>query len=313
MRAYVGVTDGDWYRSLAARGATEVNFWQPSGARRFSAVDTGAPFLFKTHAREGSRIVGGGFLSGWAALSVRQAWDLFGLDNGTSSLDELLARVDRYRRSAVPADSNHEIGCVMLRDVVFVSPDESFPAPPDWASNIVQGRTYDLATAEGSYVEDVLAALLQHGSSHALFDRPSYVPGPVFGPERLVSPRVGQRAFKALVQEAYGKRCAITGDRILPVLEAAHIRPVSAEGQNRVDNGLFLRSDVHTLFDQGYLGVHPVRRTLMVSPRLRSEWGNGEEFYQRERSAVAIRIPARRADRPSTEFLEWHADSVFRP
>jgi hypothetical protein len=28
MRAYVGVTDGDWYRFLAARpGLREVNFW----------------------------------------------------------------------------------------------------------------------------------------------------------------------------------------------------------------------------------------------------------------------------------------------
>jgi hypothetical protein len=35
MRLYVGITDGDWYESLAARpGLDEVNFWQPSGGPR---------------------------------------------------------------------------------------------------------------------------------------------------------------------------------------------------------------------------------------------------------------------------------------
>lgn len=34
MKAYVGVTDGDWYRFLAERPEiSEVNFWQPSGGR----------------------------------------------------------------------------------------------------------------------------------------------------------------------------------------------------------------------------------------------------------------------------------------
>jgi HNH endonuclease len=122
--------------------------------------------------------------------------------------------------------------------------------------------------------------------------------------------RVGQHAFKALVQEAYGRRCAVTGARIVPVLQAAHIRPVTSEGENRVDNGLLLRSDVHTLFDRGYLGVHPTERVLMVSPRLRQEYGNGEEFYARARARGVVASPTRRADRPNAKFLQWHADAV---
>jgi putative restriction endonuclease len=72
VRTYVGVTDWDWYRFLHGRGATEVNFWQPSGGRKFQAIEQGAPFLFKTHVGESvsNKIVGGGFLSGWAALPV---------------------------------------------------------------------------------------------------------------------------------------------------------------------------------------------------------------------------------------------------
>ncbi|GAB3173810.1 hypothetical protein GCM10027059_45500 [Myceligenerans halotolerans] len=53
---------------------------------------------------------------------------------------------------------------------------------------------------------------------------------------------------------AYQRTCALTGNRITPALEAAHIVPMSAHGQPRVDNGLLVRSDVHRLFDLGYIG-----------------------------------------------------------
>lgn len=311
VRAYVGVTDWDWYQFLRARAATEVNFWQPSGGRRFTAIAQGAPFLFKTHYSHGNRIVGGGFLSGWASLPMSRAWEFFGPDNGCADLAEMRARITRYRRSHDDARSDPEIGCIMLRDVRYFDPDAAPAAPPGWSGNIVQGRSYDLASPEGSYVEEVLAALLRTEVAPPVQALPGAVAGEVFGVPRLAPVRLGQAAFKALVQEAYSRRCAVTGDKIVPVLQAAHIRPVTARGENRVDNGLLLRSDVHTLFDRGYLGVHPQRRTLLVSPRLRADWGNGEEFYRRAATQDPITVPARRTDQPNTEFLTWHADTIF--
>lgn len=73
VRAYVGVTDGEWYRFLAARPALrEVNFWQPSGGRGFHALAPGEPFFFKTHYPH-NRVVGGGFFSGSARLPMSEA------------------------------------------------------------------------------------------------------------------------------------------------------------------------------------------------------------------------------------------------
>lgn len=317
MRAWLGVTDWDWYEKLRSIGATEVNFWQPSGGRRFNALEPGGPFLFKTHYSGGNRIVGGGFFSGWAALPLSMAWDLFGEANGCSTLEEMQARVQRYRRSAADVANDPEIGCIMLDAVRYFSPGEAPPAPPGWSPNIVQGRGYELGVDEGQYVEEVFHSLLAGavaeplGSGVDLDWHASQVEGPVFSGTRPTPVRVGQRAFKALVQETYGRRCAVTGDRIVPVLEAAHIKPVSCQGENRLDNGLLLRSDVHTLLDRGYLAVHPDRRTLLVSPRLRSRWGNGEEFYARAASGDPIREPKRAVDRPNREFLTWHADTVF--
>ena len=90
--------------------------------------------------------------------------------------------------------------------------------------------------------------------------------------------------------------------------KAAHIKPVTDGGKHRVDNGLLLRSDVHTLFDRGYLGVSRDFR-LIVSSRLRREFANGEFYYSLEGQEISL--PSRPEDRPSPEFLEWHADTQF--
>ncbi len=310
VRAYVGVTDWEWYQSLSRRGATEANFWQPSGGDRFRAIPRGAPFLFKTHRAHGDRLVGVGYLSGWAALPVSQAWEFFGEDNGCSSEGEMRRRIHKYRGAAAVANDDPIVGCIMLRDITFVPSDRAPEGPPDWSRPIVRGKSYDLDSSSGSYVESAIHQILRLGTEDGI-RTPLNVPGPVFGDPHLAPTRVGQAAFKALVQEAYGRRCAVTGDKIVPVLQAAHIRPVTDDGENRVDNGLLLRSDVHTLFDRGYLGVHPVSRRLLVSQRLRSDWGNGEEFYRRASSSEPIALPVERADQPNGEFLTWHMDRRF--
>lgn len=92
----------------------------------------------------------------------------------------------------------------------------------------------------------------------------------------------------------------MTGEKALPVLQAAHIRPVTKQGPHRVDNGLLLRSDIHTLFDQGYVTVTPEHRVL-VSRRL---------YYPL--AGQRMWLPGRVEDHPSREFLEWHADTVYR-
>ena len=309
MRGYVGVTDEDWYRFLAARPeVTEVNFWRPAGGRAFRALSVGEPFFFKTHYPH-NRVVGGGFYSDFVALRLSEAWDLFGEANGAQNLNEMRARIARYRREPIGPAEDPVIGCVFVRDVRFFPADEIAGAPPGFAPNVVQGKGYDLAErAVADYFTDLLARLLGV-SIEVDLRQPWHRAGPVFGDPRLAPRRLGQRSFQAVVLAAYQRRCAITGTKISPVLQAAHILPVSKGGEHRLDNGLLLRSDVHTLFDQGYLGVDPSFR-LRVSPRLRTDFGNGKQFY--ERAGEVIALPERRADRPQRDFLEWHLDTVFK-
>ncbi len=309
VRAYVGVTDDNWYHFLAARPQlTEVNFWQPSGAREFRVLAPGEPFFFKTHYPD-NKVVGGGFFSDSARLRVSEAWEFFGLANGAPSRAEMRTRIGRYRREPTGADADPVIGCLFVRDVRFFPADASVVAPPQFARNIVQGKSYDLADpSAASYFADLLQ--LTMGAAVELdFSQPWHREGPVFGDPRLAPYRLGQGSFKAVVLDAYHRRCAITGTHIPPVLQAAHIRPVSEGGEHRLDNGLLLRSDIHTLFDRGYLGIDP-RYRLRVSPRLRADFSNGDQLYAQ--AGQVIELPEHRADRPSREFIEWHLDEVFQ-
>jgi putative restriction endonuclease len=309
VRGYVAVTDDDWYHFLEIRpDLTEVNFWRPGGGRGFHALAVGEPFFFKTHYPH-NRVVGGGFYSDFAPMHLSEAWELFREANGAATLEQMRSRIGRYRRTPISANDDPIIGCIFIRDVCFFPSDATTEPPPDFVRSIMQGKRYELSEPALSGYFGHLMQLLLGGPIELDFSQPWHRSGPVFGDPRLAPYRLGQRSFQAVVLNAYNSRCAITGTKIRPVLEAAHIRPVTAGGEHRLDNGLLLRSDVHILFDRGYVGVDPAYR-LRVSPRLREDFGNGDRFYAQAGQVVAL--PERRADRPQREFLEWHLDEVFK-
>jgi putative restriction endonuclease len=304
MRYWIGITDYDWFRFLAARPELpEVNFWQPSAGRRPVALEQGALFLFKLHASHGGSIVGGGFFVKYEAMPIRWTWDAFGEENGAASFEEMVARIGRYRRTKIDVHVD-QVGCLVLVEPFFLEESEWIAPPADWAPNIVQGKTYDSEVGEGariwSQVQLALAKRLPMG--HEVAEHR-------YGRPILVQPRLGQGAFRLLVTDAYERRCAVTGERTLPVLDAAHIRPYAELGPHRLENGILLRKDLHALFDAGYVTITPLLE-LRVSRRIRDEFENGRDYYALAGSSVRQPLPP--APPPSAEYLEWHGDTVFR-
>lgn len=307
MRGYIGVTDGEWANFLNVSGCAEVNFWIPSN-RPFKALKVGEPFLFKSKYPD-NRLIGGGFFEHATSLRCSEAWNCLGSGNGVPDLPALVRKVNDYRDEPVH-DPDPIIGCIILNDVTFFSSDSCPPGPASFAKNVVSGKGYTLPS-EDTEVEAAfrLLAMAQAADAAPIDYFHPDTTAEMFGDARLVRPRLGQGGFRASILDAYGRRCAITGHKITPTLQAAHIRPVSEGGQHRVDNGLLLRSDVHTMFDLGFLTVDP-NFALRVSPSLRDEFGNGEEFYQREGRVIAL--PTGSQQQPNREFLEWHGAEVFR-
>ena len=130
-----------------------------------------------------------------------------------------------------------------------------------------------------------------------------------YGAEFLTRARLGQGAFRVLVTDAYTRRCAITGERTLPALEAAHIQPFAESGPNVTANGLLLRSDLHKLFDSGYLSVTP-DLSVEVSRKIKEEFENGRDYYALHGRKLVV-VPATEKDRPSSKFLEWHNSNTY--
>src|SRR4029077_12755333 len=100
-----------------------------------------------------------------------------------------------------------------------------------------------------------------------------------FGTPTLITPRLGQGAFRVAVTEAYGRQCAITDGKVLPALDAAHIRPYGEGGVHAKSNGILLRKDIHSVFDAGYATVDE-RYRFLVSKKVKEVFNNGEEYLR---------------------------------
>jgi putative restriction endonuclease len=304
MKGYVAVTDRDWYNFLSRRPELfEVNFWQPSARSTFRALEPGYPLLFKLHYPD-NFVVGAGFFAHFSRLPVSLAWDAFGEKNGAGSYTEMRRRIEKYRRIESSLRDDYEIGCIILEGTFFLPRQHWIPAPVDFSKSIVRGKGYDLEKAVGKDLWDRLIG------AHGLAEHRIAGPGPasVYGGMTSVRQRLGQGAFRVLVTDAYERKCAVAGERALPTLQAAHIRPVSEGGTHRLDNGLLLRSDVHALFDRGYVTVAP-DYTFRASRRLKDDFDNGEHYLRL--SGSRIRMPASNWEHPAPHELEWHADTIF--
>ena len=299
----VAVTDGDWFDLLRQRpNLTEVNFWAPSAAS-FRALQPGELFLFKLHAPP-NVIVGGGVFAYANALPWSLAWEAFREANGARSAPEMRARIARYRRTD-PADrTDFEIGCRILTQPFFFDEPDWLPVPESWARNIVSFKTYNTGDADGLALWEAVNERLQRPAFAGVGEAPAR-----FGEPQLVRPRLGQGGFRILVTDTYNRRCAITGERTLPALEAAHIRPYGEGGEHDARNGLLLRRDIHSLFDAGYVTMIPDAR-FEVSRRIKEEFENGRHYYELHGKPIFAPVDVRR--RPDPGALQWHNENAFR-
>jgi putative restriction endonuclease len=135
----------------------------------------------------------------------------------------------------------------------------------------------------------------------SLIERPVVIFAESQAVRRMIVSRFRKRHQMRGVHEA---RCAITGEKTLPALEAGHIRPYAKSGPHEIRNGLLLRSDLHNLFDLGYLTVTLDYR-VEVSRRIREEFENGRHYYALHGQSLAV-LPRHEGSRPAPEFLQWH-------
>ena len=323
MRGYVANTDYDWLTYLRSiePPIDEVNFWKPGSGTNFHALEPGEPLFFKLKAPYNA-IAGFGYFAHFSRLPVSMVWQVYGEANGARTYAEMRDRLVRIRlRFDRDTDPKQDfwIGCILVNQPVFFAESDWIRTPIDFKGPTVQGKTYDLTSGEGQRIWMECLARGERGPERIATpslalprkrgDRVADAPLPSgYGAPVAVRPRLGQRSFRVVVLDSYERRCAITNEKTLPVLEAAHIRDYRDVQEHAINNGILLRADIHNLFDSGYVTVTPEYR-FEVSRRIKEEFENGRDYYALHGSR--IRLPHDIADRPAVESLIWHNEQRY--
>lgn len=316
LKLWVANTDYKWFEYLSSQpNIDEVNFWQPSGTGNFKAVSEGELFVFKLKSPH-NVIAGYGVFSQSSNLPLSMAWDAFGIKNGLDSLEEMRARIATFRNDNLASYTDYTIGCRIVVQPIFFPKHLWIPQPASWQNSIVVGKTYTTADADGLRIWEQLQAATTAMNADAastetkLFEtaQPFKAESQRYGEPTLVKPRLGQGAFRLGVIEAYDRQCALSAGRVLPALEAAHIRPYARGGDHEISNGILLRKDIHSVFDAGYATFDEKGR-FFVSDKVRTVFNNGNEY--RKLHGTPLVSPLSPSHQPDPTALEWHRNNVF--
>ena len=123
------------------------------------------------------------------------------------------------------------------------------------ATAIIKGHARQLAigTADGS----------TNGSSGSIIEERRRV-------LKEIALRRGESRFRKRLMRRYGACCQVSGCAFTGLVEAAHVSPYALSNDNSEGNGLLLRSDLHTLFDLGLLGIDPQSMKVTVHPQAKA-------------------------------------------
>ena len=312
---WIAVTDEDWFDFLAERAQQgkldEVNFWSPSSTKPMKALRPGDPVFFRMKAPRDC-IGGYGFFAHFCVLGLSAAWTMFEEKNGDPDMLRFLTRIGEYRSVDLmdPRAPHEPLGCTILRDAIFWPRQRwlAWSAEQGWARNIVRGKTETDPVRAARLLAEIQYDSMEPPAEFAEEFMPLEADEREFVLARSCV-RVGQGTFRSRLLDVYDRRCAITGEKTEPVLDAAHVQPYLGPRSNHVQNGLLLTQEFHTLFDQGFVTVTKDCK-VRVSTALGQLWQNGKRYYAYDKAM--IRLPEDRSLQPSREALEWHNTRVFK-
>lgn len=130
--------------------------------------------------------------------------------------------------------------------------------------------------------------------------------------EQTLNRALRDRAFRRTVIAAYDETCALTGLKLIngggrAEVEAAHIRPVAAGGNDSPRNGIALSGTVHWMFDRGLISLSD-DLGLLVSRQV----NNPDQIWALANKSRKARPPLDEQMRPHPSFLGWHRENCFK-
>lgn len=155
-------------------------------------------------------------------------------------------------------------------------------------------------------IGEPIASNLQEERSEFIFDQEREAV------EITLSKKVRKCAFRTNVINAYDKRCAFTDIKLIngggrAEVQAAHIKPVKANGPDSVRNGIALSGTAHWMFDRGLISVSDDLEVLISR-----QYNDPQSIESMLRANRKMNLPSREFDRPHSVYLEWHRNNIFK-
>ena len=302
-----------WYdilnRQYEILGSSIINCWRATNEQISSDLLNLAPgtmvmFISKDPLGIDStyKIVGGGFFTGFRNLKIDDAWDVYGTRNGCKNYQQFL---DAVKEESGTLDCN--INSIILSNTFFFDPKKTVNVPDELVSNF--DKDYRFVFDMHEPVAHYLHTLVIHARRPLVSESGKDFPGMYFMASHANS-RDEQAVFDAKVNSAYNFTCAISGSKVTPALEVAHIKPFFDSTFQSVQNGILLRADLHRLFAAGFItldykSVSDIR--VKISKQYEAIVGKEYQSFDGKR----INLPEDRDLRPLHEYILWHNDHRF--
>lgn len=131
-------------------------------------------------------------------------------------------------------------------------------------------------------------------------------------PKILTTRAFRDASFARNVRRAYAGRCAISGLELRngggrAEVEAAHIRPITADGPDTIRNGLALSGTIHWMFDRGLIAIDDDLSLLTARDSIADEVAG--RLFNAERRLI---LPRDSGHRPHQDYLRWHRNNLFK-
>ncbi len=281
----VAPTDQAWLEYQRTNNFNDqINFWTPSDWA-IKALHPGDIIIFKLKGA-GDLCGGYGTFLEYKYQSLNDTWDEFGRRNGFDNKEAFLYGLGAYQLSNKSPKTH--CGCIVLRDVIyFDTPVKLSDYGIVFKPQVVKFATYVEPFPMGSSSDQGKFTLVSPGNKKKS--------------KQQTTLREGQSQFHTEISIAYHHRCCISGETTPELLQAAHIQDYINRESNHIQNGLLLRIDLHSLFDNGLLYIDE-NYIVHISPLISSD-----DYKKFDNKKIAL--PDNQYSWPSLEALAYKTKS----
>lgn len=287
-------------------GSNNASLWS-LGDQEFdkecSTLDPGTLILLFRSTDSRHYVVGGAYFLGWRNFSVREAWDLYGVNNGAYNYEDFVNDV-----KSRGGNEKSSLSMALLSHTFMFDQSDLVHLPQELDQYISEKHQFTLPLNEpcGRYLQ---SRVLERRDNYISNDGDDWHGMYYAASHRNSKTYVAE--FQARVLSAYDFRCALSGVRARPVLAVAHIQPFYDSKFQKSANGVVLRQDLYQLFKSGYITFEyknkGAKLVAKVSSTVRTAYG--EDYMDFDGKELIL--PKDRNAWPDPRYVTWHNKKCF--